>query len=275
MGQETGIHVESWGWGSIAVNIGLTLLNLAIAIPSGSLAVAAEMVHNLVDLIASVAVLLVVFFIARTGWELLKDGMRVLLDASVDMQTLDQVQQIIENDPATIQIKSLRGRNSGRYRFLEAEVTLRVDNLEKAHIVSQRIEQAIRAEVPHVERVLIHYEPAAHTHLRLALPLASPEGKLSAHFGEAPFFAIGTVRLSDRRIEKHEVIANPYRDLSKAKGIRVAEWLVVQKIDQVEIKESLQGKGPEYVFADAGAETMQTEADTVSLVLEGLGIDID
>lgn len=396
--QETSIHVERWGWGSIAVNIGLTLLNLAIAIPSGSLAVAAEMVHNLVDLIASVAVLLglkisqrqsktfpyglykvenvvavgvailifftgfeivrealmtrqlpgtvspwmlagvavsallpliysrfelragqaanspsliadaqeyrahvfssgvvlisligqifglhldqpaallVVFFIARTGWELLKDGMRVLLDASVDAKTLDQVQQIIENDPATIQIKTLTGRNSGRYRFLEAEVILRVDDLEKAHMVSQRIEQAIRAEVPHVERVLIHYEPSARTHLRLALPLSGPEGKLSAHFGEAPFFAIVTVRLSDRRIEKHEVISNPYRDLSKAKGIRVAEWLVVQKVDQVVIKENLQGKGPEYVFADAGVETMSSEADTTNLALEGLGIDIE
>jgi predicted Fe-Mo cluster-binding NifX family protein len=188
---------------------------------------------------------------------------------------LDQVQQIIENDPATIQIKTLTGRNSGRYRFLEAEVILRVDDLEKAHMVSQRIEQAIRAEVPHVERVLIHYEPSARTHLRLALPLAGPEGKLSAHFGEAPFFAIVTVRLSDRRTEKHEVNANPYRDLSKAKGIRVAEWLVVQKADQVVIKESLQGKGPEYVFSDAGVETIHTEADTVSLALEGLEIDID
>src|SRR4030042_673636 len=44
-------------WASIAVNIVLSLLNLAIAAASGSLAVAAEMVHNLVDLVASVAVL--------------------------------------------------------------------------------------------------------------------------------------------------------------------------------------------------------------------------
>ena len=56
--QGTEIHIEKWGWASIAVNVGLTLLNLAIAIPSGSLAVAAEMVHNLVDLVASIAVLL-------------------------------------------------------------------------------------------------------------------------------------------------------------------------------------------------------------------------
>lgn len=44
-------------WSSIAVNIFLTLLNLAIAAASGSLAAAAEMVHNLVDLVASAAVL--------------------------------------------------------------------------------------------------------------------------------------------------------------------------------------------------------------------------
>ena len=46
-----------FAWLSIAVNIFLSLLNLAIAAASGSLAVAAEMVHNLVDLVASVAVL--------------------------------------------------------------------------------------------------------------------------------------------------------------------------------------------------------------------------
>jgi divalent metal cation (Fe/Co/Zn/Cd) transporter len=44
-------------WASIAVNIFLSPLNLAIAAASGSLAVAAEIVHNLVDLVASVAVL--------------------------------------------------------------------------------------------------------------------------------------------------------------------------------------------------------------------------
>jgi cation diffusion facilitator family transporter len=48
---------ERAAWLSIAVNVVLTLLNLAIATASGSLAVAAEMVHNLVDLVSAVAVL--------------------------------------------------------------------------------------------------------------------------------------------------------------------------------------------------------------------------
>jgi cation diffusion facilitator family transporter len=388
-----GAAIEVWGWGSIGINLALSLLNLAIAAASGSLAVTAEMVHNLVDLAASVAVLvglklsqrrsksfpyglykvenvvsvgvallifftgyeivrealfaplqettvsawmlagvtlsalipltfsyfelragkaanspsliadaqeyrahilssgvvlisligsifglrldqaaalLVVFFIARTGWGLLKDGMRVLLDASLDVKTLAQVRQIIENDPATVQVKTLTGRNSGRYRFLEAEVVLRVNELKKAHAASQRIELAIRSGVPYIERVLIHFEPLARQHLRYAFPLAGTDGRLSEHFGEAPYFALVRVRLSDGFVEKQEVVQNPHRELPKAKGIRVAEWLVAQKVDWIVLKESLQGKGPEYVFADAGVEMIFSEAGTMRQALAEL-----
>ena len=385
------MSIERWGWASIGVNVVLSLLNLAIAVASGSLAVAAEMVHNLVDLAASVAVLvglklsrrrskafpyglykvenvvavgvavlifftgyeivkeavlapqretvvspwmlggvalsaiipllfsrfelragraanspsliadaqeyrahvfssgvvlaalvghllgvrldrwaalLVVFFIGKTGWELLRDGMRVLLDASLDPETLAQVRRIIEADPAVVRVESLTGRNSGRYRFLEAEVALRVGDLTKAHAVSQRIERAIREQVPFVERVLIHYEPVVRTRIRYAIPLTNPHGRVSEHFGEAPYFALVTVRLADGTVEKQEVVPNPHREVEKAKGIRVAEWLVGQKVDVVLLKESLHGKGPEYVFADAGVDMVLTEAETVGEAIQ-------
>jgi hypothetical protein len=42
-------------------------------------------------------------------------------------------------------------------------------------------------------------------------------------------------------------------------------------VDRVVIKENLQGKGPEYVFADAGVEMILTQAETVSQALETLG----
>jgi cation diffusion facilitator family transporter len=373
-------------WASIAVNVFLSLLNLAIATASGSLAVAAEMVHNLVDLIAAVAVLvgvklserksrtfpyglykvenvvavvvaLLIFFtgyeiaqkalksevrvatvsgwmlagvalsalvplafsvyemragralnspslmadaqeyrahvftsgivllallgqllgfrldryaalvivvlIAKTGWELLADGMRVLLDASLDTETLNQVRAIIKADPAVTGVLSVVGRNAGRYRFLEAEVALRVDNLEKAHAVSQRLERHIRAQVPHAERVRIHYEPQLHTYLRYAVPLADVNGTVSQHFGEAPYFGVATVRIADGQIERQEVVANPYQNLEKAKGIRVSEWLVEFKTDVVLLREDVQGKGPAYVFSDAGVDVRPTQAATL------------
>lgn len=274
--------IERVGWYSIGVNVFLTLLNLAVSIASGSLAVAAEMVHNIVDLISAVAVLvglkvskrssrgfpyglykvenlvavgialliflagyeitrqalfggatettvngwilggvmlsmvvplafsyyemrmgrkfnspsimadaqeyrvhflssgivlaaligqevgvpfdriaavIVVLLVCKTGWKLLTDGMRVLLDASLDPKTMVQARQAICAHSAVASVKSLTGRNAGRYRFLEAEVTLKVIDLERAHEVSHEIEAAIRERIPHVERVLVHFEP--------------------------------------------------------------------------------------------------------------------
>jgi predicted Fe-Mo cluster-binding NifX family protein len=220
------------------------------------------------------AALVIVILIAKTGWELLSDGMRVLLDASLDAETLDQVQAIVEADPAVVEVRSLVGRNAGRYRFLEADVALRVDDLEKAHAVGQRIERAIRQQVPYVERVLVHYEPRLRTHLRYAVPLADAGGRVSAHFGEAPFFGLVTVRLRKKddpaaqSVERQEIVANPHLDVEKAKGIRVGEWLVGLKVDVVLLQEDVQGKGPAYVFADAGVETRLIEASTLAEALQ-------
>jgi len=55
--------------------------------------------------------------------------------------------------------------------------------------------------------------------------------------------------------------------VAKAKGIWVAEWLVAQKVDVVFVKESLRGKGPVYVFGDAGVEMRETTATTLEEAL--------
>ena len=94
---------------------------------------------------------------------------------------------------------------------------------------------------------------------------------MSEHFGKAPYFALVTRMLSDGAVERRGVISNHHKDLPKAKGIRVAEWLVSQKVDRVVLKENIQGKGPEYVFADAGVELRFTTADTLDLALNEQG----
>jgi predicted Fe-Mo cluster-binding NifX family protein len=68
-------------------------------------------------------------------------------------------------------------------------------------------------------------------------------------------------------VERQEVVANPYIGMEKAKGIRVGEWLVSLKADVVLLQEGVHGKGPAYVFADAGVETRLTRASTLSQVL--------
>ena len=380
------MKVERWGWYSVAINIILVAINAGLAVASGSLAVRAEMVHNLVDLLTAIGVviglklstrksksfpyglykletvvtvvlagmtfltayeiacealfstageatvdlwmlggvivataiplvfshyelragktanspaliadakeyrahvfttgtvfaallaqwfnlrldriaaLIIVIAIAKTGWDLLSDGMRVLLDASLDPDTILQIRQIITADPAVAEMEWVTGRNAGRYRFVETELTLRVRELERAEAVTRRVEAQIREAVPYIERVLIHAEPMQRIYLRYAVPLADPGGAISPHFGEAPFFALVRVRLTDGSIEEQQIVANPHLAEEKAKGIHVAEWLIGQKTDVVLLKESLQGKGPVYAFGDAGVEMRETTAETL------------
>ena len=213
------------------------------------------------------AALVIVVVVAWTGWGLLRDAMRVLLDASLDAAALLQIRAVIGADPAVTEIKWLTGRNAGRFRFVEAGVALRVAGLEKVETAVRRIEAGVRAAVPHLERVLVHAESAASPHVRYAVPLDDPAGTLSRHFGEAPFFALVTLRRANGGIEEQRVVANPHQTLKKAKGIRVAEWLVAQKIDAVILKEDVRGKGPEYVFRDAGVELRRTDAKRLAEAL--------
>jgi cation diffusion facilitator family transporter len=198
------------------------------------------------------AAIVVLAFIAHTGWELLADGMRVLLDASIDYGALDQIRKVVASDPMVTEINSLVGRNAGRFRFLTLNIAVRADALEKSHHISERIERNIRRHIPHVEAVIIHYEPRTATHRSIAIPLEDRQGTISEHFGEAPFFAIVRVRRRDGVIDAQQVLENPHQRLSRGKSIRVAEWLVEHKVDEVRLREDLKHKGPGYVFADAG-----------------------
>ncbi len=215
-----------------------------------------------------VAAVIVAVFIVRSGWGILKDSMRTLLDASVDYDTLNEIRTIIQSDPMVSSIKSITGRNSGRYIFVEAMVEMATSDLKEAHQASERIEENIRQQVQNVERVLIHYEPKKKTHLRYAVPLQDREGSISAHFGEAPYFAILDVDIEKNRIERQDIIANPFVDVEKRKGGQVAEMLLAQKIDVVLLHHSLSGRASGYALEAAEVEMRMTSAATLAEAID-------
>ena len=218
---------------------------------------------------------LILIFIARAGWELLSGGMRVLLDASIDLSTLDSIREIIKSEPLVSKIKSLMGRNAGRFRFIEATITLKTENLETAQRISEDIETKIRNQVTHIEKVIIHCGPIERTHDRVALPLEDGKNRISMHFGEAPYFGIVHIRRKDKEIEKQEIVENPHRSVETAKGIRVAEWLVEQGVEHVGMKEDVSRKGPGYVLSNGGVKIHIISAEQIDqaigeIVAEGL-----
>jgi cation diffusion facilitator family transporter len=217
-----------------------------------------------------IAAMVIAIFIVRAGWQILVSGMRVLLDASVDPGTLEKIRTAIEAQPEVSAVKSVTARNSGRYLFVEATVALRISSLKRAHQVSERMEKKIREAVPHVDRVLIHYEPQSKTRIRYAIPLVDAGGEISLHFGEAPYFALVEIDMQQRAVSRQEVMANPYKDLTKGRGLKVAEFLLGHKPDVVLARENLSGKGPGYVFAEAGVETAPTDDESLEKIIDDL-----
>ncbi|MFZ1316655.1 MAG: cation transporter, partial [Methanothrix sp.] len=74
----------------------------------------------------------------------------------------------------------------------------------------------------------------------------------------------------EMRLLRQEIVANPHKDLIKGKGLKVAQFLLGFKPDVVFSSESLEGKGPGYVFAEAGVETLQTDARTLEELVDSL-----
>lgn len=220
-----------------------------------------------------IAAAIIAIAVVKTGWDLLVDAIRVLLDASLDPASLDAARRAIAADPAVAEVTWVNGRNAGRFRFVEAGVVLRVPELAQAERVVRRIEQAVQAAVPQVERALLHIESRTSDRLRCAVPLAALPGEVSEHFGEAPFFAVVTLRRSDGAVLEQQVLSNPHRLLASAKGIAVAVWLTSQNVDLVLARRNLEGKGPSFVLHDAGIELRKIDAATLADALAAVAGD--
>ena len=217
-----------------------------------------------------VAALIVVVLVFRSGFTIFLDAIRVLLDASLDFESMDKVKSAILSHPQVTSIHALRGRNSGRFKFIEADIGLRVRELERAHHVSQQIEAEISKSVPNVDRVLIQYEPEKKETRVCAIPLQEDKVALSEHFGEAPYYYIVQMRESDRSIIEERILTNPFKDEEKGKGLKVSRWLLQQSVDTVINSKSLEGKGPGYVLSDADVEIVVTETKQLGTILQEL-----
>jgi len=220
-----------------------------------------------------IAALIVVVFIAKTGFEILKDGVKVLLDASVDYETLSKTEKIILNTPQVVEIKSLTERNSGRFKFIESNIIIKTHNLDKAHIIADKIEENIKKELGNIDQVLIHYEPMKKEEIVYAIPLMEDKESISPHFGEAPWFMFIIFKNGEKTANRVKVIQNPCIKEEKGKGILAAEFLLQNSVDVVIVKKDFSGKGPAYVFSDANVEVVLTEEEKPLLAIEKLGLN--
>lgn len=219
-----------------------------------------------------IAALIIVGFIAKTGFQIFKDAARVLLDASLDYETLSKIKKIIMDIPQVSELKMLTGRNSGRFKFIEASIALETNDFSKAHFIADKIENYIKNEIKHIDQVLIHYEPLEKDKVIYAFPLTDDQNSISSHFGEVSYFMLVTFQMADKVASKVEVLSNPYSEVERSKGILAAEYLSKNKVNIVIVKNHFESKGPLYVFSNANIEVKLTKGETPQQALKNLGL---
>lgn len=216
------------------------------------------------------AALVMVGFIAKVGWDILKDSMRTLLDASVDSITLDHIRNVIRRFSQVKEIKSIQARNSGRFVFVRTNLAFGIKKLAQAHKLSEEIERSILKEIPQVDQVTIHYEPMKKDFLIYALPMEEDKQRLSDHFGDAPYFYLVRISAEGHIVQEERILRNPCLEEEKGKGIKVSEWLLQNGVDTVYTRKAFDGKGPSYVFSNADVEVMITEDKTIDEIRQKL-----
>jgi cation diffusion facilitator family transporter len=215
-----------------------------------------------------VAALIVIVFVLRSGYGIMKDSVRSLLDASVDAETLTRLRTTISRFSQVLEITAMYARNSGRFIFVYLDLRLSVKKLKDAYAVAARIEESVKRDIPFIERVIIRYGPIEKGYVRYAVPLSDQAGTVSEHFGSAPFVACWNRDTVNGVLLSQEIIENPFLNLEKGKGIKLAELIVQQAADVVYTKELFDGKGPEYVLSDAEIEVRPTDLKTLRELME-------
>lgn len=196
----------------------------------------------------SIAALVIVVFLVYAGGSIALDGLKVLLDASIEKDVLKEVESIAGEDPGVRDVLSVIGRNSGRYRFLDLRIVPATRDLEEAARTANRLEAEIRDSIDNVDEVRIELDVEEKRSLLCAVPLGEDGVSVSEHFGEAPFLEMVSIKLPECEVVSREKLDNPYLSLERGKGVRVSELLVKKGADVLITREPLDRRGAFYVL---------------------------
>ena len=108
-------------------------------------------------IVEKIAVVIVVYFIFHSGFEILKEAIKVLLDASLDHDSIEEIKAILAANDKIKAVNKVTGRNAGSFQFVQLDLSLYTDSLREAHEIAHELEDEIKSKMPFVEKVVIHY----------------------------------------------------------------------------------------------------------------------
>ena len=147
----------------------------------------------------SVAALIVVAALFWSGMQVTLDGLRVLLDASIEKEVLDRIREYAEDTPGIRKVTRVTGRNSGSYRFVEISVDPISADLREAEKAVEDLKKTVHDKIDHVDRIDVEFSVEPDSITIAAAPLTADRTSISEDFGSAHFFCLFEVTLPEKK----------------------------------------------------------------------------
>jgi cation diffusion facilitator family transporter len=138
-----GRHLLTDVWTSAGVIVGLVA-----AVSTG---------WTVLDPLLAIAVAINILY---QGWSVIGSSVQGLMDVGVDAEQSMRIRSIIStNAGGALEVHDLKTRIAGRATFIEFHLVVDAAmSVGDSHVICDRIEEALKAEIPSV-RVVIHVEP--------------------------------------------------------------------------------------------------------------------
>ena len=116
-----------------------------------------RMGFRVLDPLASIVICL---FIIKASYDIFKDGINKLIDKSCDLETIENMKELIINQDGVCQIDEIKTRMFASKIYLDLEIS--VDgkmSLEEAHKIAESVHDRIEDKFPLVKHCMIHVNP--------------------------------------------------------------------------------------------------------------------
>lgn len=164
---------------SILVTLALVSVQRYVIRRTQSVAIRADALHYVTDLLTGFSVILalglvmgfgwhgadawfamgIAFYISYSAWQIAREALQILMDKELSDDLRSRITRIATAHPQVYAVHELRTRSSGRQVIIQLHLDLDPEQtLREAHAIADEVEAAIRLDFPNAD-IIIHQDP--------------------------------------------------------------------------------------------------------------------
>ncbi len=185
--------------------------------------------------VEGIVIVLISLLILKIGVESTVRSILVLLDANIDEELREEIEDIVSAIGGIKEVDGINIREAGPIKIVELTIMISPSaTVFAATNISEEVERKIHETFAYVETVIVHIRPVSREVYRVVIPVGSIEGldsKVFPQFGRAPYYAIVKIVGDECTIE--DFYLNEFLEKDKHVGLNIVKSLMHFNIDLI------------------------------------------